>query len=84
MILDGINEYNFSSRALILPPTAQIRLYISEETRDENVSLVVDGRHLGQLVAGEEVLIGQAEHRARLIYLDRDYFFRNLSSKLSW
>jgi NAD+ kinase len=84
MILDGINEYNFSSRALILPPTAQVRLYISEETRDENVSLVVDGRHLGQLLPGQEVHIGQAEHRARLIYLDRDYFFHNLSSKLSW
>ncbi len=84
MILDGINEYNFSSRALILPPEAKVRLVISEETRDENISLVVDGRHLGQLVPGEEVHISQAEHRARLIYLDKGYFFRNLSSKLSW
>ncbi|MEC8646410.1 MAG: NAD(+)/NADH kinase [Candidatus Latescibacterota bacterium] len=84
MILDGINEYNFSSRALILPPEAHIRLYISEETRDENVSLVVDGRHLGQLLPGQEVHISQAQHRARLIYLDKRYFFRNLSSKLSW
>lgn len=84
MILDGINEYNFSSRALILPPEAHVRLHISEETRDENVSLVVDGRYLGPLSAGQEVHITQAQHRARLIYLDKRYFFRNLSSKLSW
>ncbi len=84
LILDGINEYNFSSRALILPPDVQIRLHISAETRDDDVSLIADGRRLGKLVPGQEVHISQAEHRARLIYLDPHYFFRNLSSKLSW
>lgn len=84
MILDGVNEYNFSSRALILPPEASIRLEISKKTRDENVSLMADGINLCQLSPGMEVFIEQAEHRARLVYLDDGYFFRNLSSKLSW
>jgi len=84
MILDGVNEYNFSSRALILPPEASIRLQISKKTRDENVSLMADGVNLCQLSIGTEIFIEQAEHRARLVYLDYGYFFRNLSSKLSW
>ena len=84
MILDGVNEYNFSSRALILPPEALIRLQVSEKTRDKNVSLMADGVNLCQLNAGTEVFIEQAKHRAQLVYLDDEYFFRNLSSKLSW
>ena len=84
MILDGVNEYNFSSRALILPPEASIRLQISKKTRDKSVSLMADGVNLCQLNSGMEVFIEQADHRARLVYLDDRYFFRNLSSKLSW
>ena len=84
IILDGVNEYNFSSRALILPPEASVRLQISEKTRDKSVSLMADGINLCQLSSGMEVFIQQADHRARLVYLDDRYFFRNLSSKLSW
>ena len=84
MILDGINEYNFTSRALILPAEKRVRLRVSPETRDEQVSLVVDGREICGLAPGQDVYVGQAEHMARLIYLDTHYFFNNLSEKLSW
>ena len=84
MMLDGINEYNFTSRTLILPAEKRVRLHVSPETRDQHVTLVVDGREMCGLDPGQDVYVGQAEHTARLIYLDNHYFFNNLSEKLSW
>ena len=84
MVLDGINEFNFTSRALILSPETRLCLHISPETRDSNIYLMVDGRQLGALNLGQEVHISQAAHKARLIYFEKNYFFHNLSSKLSW
>lgn len=84
IILDGINEFNFSSRALILGPDARIRLHINPETRDPSIYCTADGRELGQLVPGQEVFIRCAEHTAKLVFFEENYFFHNLSSKLSW
>ncbi len=84
MVLDGINEYNFSSRALILPPESRICLHISPETRDPHVYLTMDGHQLGSLSPGQDVHICQSRHTAKLIYFESNYFFHNLSSKLSW
>ena len=84
MVLDGINEFNFTSRALILSPETRLCLHISPETRDSNIYLTVDGRELGALCPGQQVHISQAPHTARLIYFEENYFFHNLSSKLSW
>ncbi|MEW6750285.1 MAG: NAD(+)/NADH kinase [Candidatus Latescibacterota bacterium] len=84
LILDGINEFNFTSRALILAPDSTVRLRLSAETRQRCVSLFADGRLLCGLEPGQEVCISRAPYTAKLIYLEPDYFFRNLSSKLSW
>lgn len=84
IILDGVNEYNFSSRALILAPEAEIRLHIRPETRDPMIYFTVDGRELGELGPDQDVHIRRSNHTAKLIYFDSHYFFRNLSSKLSW
>ena len=84
MMLDGINEYNFTSRPLILPAEKRVRLRVNSETRDEHVSLIIDGREIRMLTPEDEVHVGLAEHMARLIYLDDNYFFNNLSEKLSW
>jgi NAD+ kinase len=84
MILDGVNEYNFTSRALILTPDSIIRLHLSEETRDCQVGLIADGQQIDTLNPGEEIRVAQAPYTARLIYQDQTYFFNNLSSKLGW
>ena len=60
------------------------RLRVSPDTRDEHVALVADGREIRMMDPGDEVHIVRAEHSARLIYLDDNYFFHNLSEKLSW
>ena len=84
MLLDGINEYNFTSRTLILPAEKRVRLRVSPETLDSQVALIADGREICSLAPDQEVYVSQAAHTARLIYLDDNYFFHNLSEKLSW
>lgn len=84
MVLDGINEYNFTSRAIILTPDSRICLHVSPLTRRAQVSLVADGRPVASLDPGDDVFIEQAQESARLIYLEPHYFFHNLSSRLSW
>jgi len=84
LVLDGINEYNFTSRSLILTPESKIRLVITPETKETSVLLTSDGRPMGDLTPGDELHIEQADTRARLIYFEKSYFYHNLTSKLSW
>lgn len=84
LVLDGINEYNFSSRALILTPDATIRLHLAQDSRDCDIRLISDGRKVCELEPGQHVSLTQAPYTAKLLYLDEGYFFNNLSSKLGW
>ena len=84
LVLDGINEHNFTSRTLVLSPESRIRLHINPATRESRIFLAVDGHELGQLVPEDEILIAVSKTTARLIYFEPSYFFRNLSSRLSW
>jgi NAD+ kinase len=84
LVLDGINEYNFSSRSLILTPEARVRLHVSPETREPQVILTADGRRMGELTPGDDLNIASSGRTARLVYFEPSYFFHNLTSKLSW
>ena len=83
-IVDGINEYNFSSRALILSPDSRIRLHMARIDEGQEAKLIVDGQSLGELHTGVEIRLSRSERRAQLIFLDRNYFFHNLASRLRW
>ena len=83
-ILDGINEYNFSSRALILAPDSSIRLHLPSLDPEQEAHLIVDGKFLVALEAGADVRLSRSDRRAQLIFLDRNYFFHNLASRLRW
>lgn len=84
LVLDGINEYNFSSRSLILTPDSKIRLAITPETKEPSVILTSDGRSIGALTPGDELHIERAATTAKLIYFEKSYFYHNLTTKLSW
>jgi len=84
LILDGLLEYNFTSRALILAPDSRIRLHVPSLPPEQRATVVVDGNELGQLGEGEEIIITRSERRAQLIFFEENYFFRNLASRLSW
>ncbi len=83
-MLDGINEYNFTSRALILPADAHIRLTLVSGLPEQEVYMYIDGNKIKAVEPGEEVHLSLSERTARLIFFDRNYFFHNLSSRLSW
>ena len=83
-ILDGINEYNFSSRALILSPDSHIQLIVHKVADEQEVRLVVDGHEAALLEEGTALELGRSERTAQLIFLEPNYFFHNLASRLRW
>ena len=83
-VLDGINEYNFTSRALILPASSHILLRLPALLPGQEAHIYIDGEHTAPLEAGAEIRLSRSERRSQLIFFDKDYFFRNLSSRLSW
>ncbi len=83
-VLDGINEYNFSSRALIISPKSHVRLTVRSLQKNEEALVVVDGKQVGKLATGGEIVLHRSERRAQLIFFDENYFFHNLTSRLSW
>ena len=83
-VLDGLNEYNFTSRALIVSPDAKIRLHLRPLQQDQEAHLSVDGKHVQAVKSDEEIHLFRSEKRAQLIFFEENYFFHNLSSRLSW
>ena len=84
LILNGINEYRFASRSLILPADVSIRLHIDEDTREKEIFVSHDGRDKLMAEPGEEIFVKAADEPARLIFFDRHAFFHNLKSRLDW
>lgn len=83
-VLDGLNEYNFTSRALILPADAHIRLHLVSRSPEQEVYMYIDGNKVKAVAPGEELHLSRSERTSRLIFFDKNYFFHNLSSRLSW
>lgn len=84
IIVNGINEYRFASRSLILPADSHIRLRVTENTREHEIFVSHDGRDKLMCEIGDEIFIRRAEEPVRLIYFERHSFFRNLKNRLDW
>lgn len=84
IILAGLNEHNFTSRHLILNHHAQIRLVISPKTKDQNIYLSIDGKNTILLAVGDELVVEESQQKIQLIFMEKHYFFHNLTSRLSW
>jgi len=84
MIIAGLNEYDFRSRHLVVTSDSQIRLEISPHTHEKEIYLSADGKEKVPLEIGDEVIIRESERQAKLIFMEKNYFFHNLSSRLSW
>jgi NAD+ kinase len=83
-ILDGLNEYNFTSRALILSPNSRIRLLVTNVYAGEHARLYIDGNPVCEIAQGQEIHLERSDRRAQLLFFDEHYFFKNLSSRLGW
>ena len=84
MIITGLNEYDFRSRHLVITADSKIRLAVSEQTHEKEIYLSADGKEKIPLEIGDEVLISDSSRKAKLIFMEKNYFFHNLSSRLSW
>ena len=84
MIIAGLNEYDFRSRHLVVTGESQIRLEISPHTHEKEIYLSADGKEKVPLDIGDEVIIRESSRQAKLIFMEKNYFFHNLSSRLSW
>jgi len=83
-VVDGINEYNFTSRAVILPPDVRLRLRVGELQQEQEVFLYADGNKAYEIKADDEVVLTRSPRVARLVFFEHNYFFHNLASRLSW
>lgn len=84
MIITGLNEYDFRSRHLVVTGESRIRLKILEQTQEKEIYLSADGKGKISLEIGDEVIIRESSRKAKLIFMEKNYFFHNLSSRLSW
>ena len=84
MIITGLNEYDFRSRHLVVTGESLIKLKISEETHEKEIYLSADGKEKIPLETGDEVIIRESSRQAKLVFMEKNYFFHNLSSRLSW
>ncbi len=84
MIIAGLNEYDFRSRHLVVTGESKIRLVISEQTHEKEIYLSADGNEKVPLKIGDEILIQESARQAKLVFMEKNYFFHNLSSRLSW
>lgn len=82
-LIKPLNEYSLSSRSVVVPGSARISLTI-KSSRDDAVSLVVDGSEVARLNVGDTVELARSPQPARLICFEEDYFFRNLRERLRW
>lgn len=83
-VLNGINEHRFSSRSIVIKGSSVVLLRINPATRESDVFLAHDGRDKLPLKIHDEIKVRRHDRPARLVFFDRDYFFRNLKSRLRW
>jgi NAD+ kinase len=83
-VLNGINEHRFSGRSIVIKGSSVVLLRINPSTRESDVFLAHDGRDKIPLNPHDEIKVRRHDRPARLVFFDRDYFFRNLKSRLRW
>lgn len=83
-ILNGINEHRFSSRSIIIDGASTVRLRINPASRDPEMFIAHDGRDKIVLHPEDEIQVQRSGRAIRLVFFEKDYFFRNLKSRLRW
>jgi NAD+ kinase len=84
IIVNPLNEYSFSSRAVVVSGSSRVDLDIEEAHEGTDTMMVIDGRDPIPVVQGERITVERSAEPARLVFFDGDYFFRNLKGRLRW
>jgi NAD+ kinase len=83
LIINPVCPFTLSHRSLILPSRDTVIVKLDEEQRS-GIVLTIDGQMTETLEPGDAILIRQAPWQARLVYSERNAFYRALSAKLNW
>jgi len=84
IVVNPICPISLSSRALVVPPRAELSLWpLGESSR--RVRLWKDGAHAATLEPGDRVVVRRAEHPALMVQLEQSpSYYRTLTHKLHW
>jgi len=83
LIANPLNEYNFSSRPIILPGDAHVEVRV-EVCRAQDVVAVIDGGQRHPLQEGDRFTLRRAEDPTLLVNFDHQSFFKNLRERMRW
>ncbi|MDH5752883.1 MAG: NAD(+)/NADH kinase, partial [Deltaproteobacteria bacterium] len=83
-VMDGINEYNYTSRSIVVHTGVKIRLQMGDLQTHQKSHMFIDGTEICEIGPGENVYLEKSPRKARLLFFEENHFFHNLSSRLSW
>jgi NAD+ kinase len=83
IIANPLNEYRFSSRAIILPGEAELSVAVGH-CRPKDLMMIIDGNSPLMINEGDKVVIRRSEVPTLLVAFEPQYFFRNLKERLNW
>jgi len=82
IILTPISAHTLSLRALVLPPTVQLRVRANDGP--EQLLVTVDGQAGTTFAPGETLLVQRAERPVLIVRFPGTSFFARLTRKLGW
>jgi NAD+ kinase len=82
IVVTPICPHTFTARPVVVSGSAYVTLEVT--SKDEDVSLTVDGQESHPLRPGERVTIRRAQERTRLVRLRARSFYSILRTKLAW
>jgi NAD+ kinase len=83
LIINPVCPFTLSHRPLVLPARDTVIIEVEQEQRS-GVLLTIDGQVTEPLEPGDRILLRQAPYQARLIFADRNAFYKALRTKLNW
>ena len=75
---------DFRARHLVVTHDSEIHLRVSSQTREQDIYLSIDGKNKIPLAINDEIMVRESTRQAQLVFLEPNYFFHNLASRLSW
>jgi NAD+ kinase len=83
LIINPVCPFTLSHRPLVLPARDTVIIEVEREQRS-GVLLTIDGQVTEPLEPGDRILLRQAPCQARLVFADRNAFYKALRTKLNW
>lgn len=83
LIASPLNEYNFSSRPMILPGESSLTVRV-DHARPRDLMLIMDGDTPQSIDMGVEVYVSRSARPTLLVAFEPQFFFHNLRERMHW